>query len=152
DLEILHPPFTQITVKADWLPITAISVLALALRWWSPAMQSNLWYDEMVSYSIARLPFTEMIQSMLFGGDANPPLYTFLLHFWFKLGNSDIHIRILSLLFGIGAIPMIYLLARGLWGRVAGQFSSLLLASSLTAITYSVQARAYALLLFLALL
>ena len=97
-------------------------------------------------------PFGGMLDSLWQGGDANPPLYTFLLHFWLKLGHSDIHVKTLSLLFGISAIPMMYVLVSRVGGQLAGHFSSLLLAASPAAIKYSTQARSYALFFFLSLL
>lgn len=138
--------------RTEWLILIAIVGLGVALRWWSPAMRSDFWYDEMYSYMIARQPFADMMHSLLLGGDANPPLYTFVLHFWLKLGDSDTQAKLLSLLFGTAAIPAIYLLAKRIGDRWTGLLAALLLATSQAAISYSVEARAYAIFLCLSLL
>lgn len=138
--------------RIEWISLSAIVGLGIALRWWSPAMRSDFWYDEMYSYMTARQPFADMMHSLLLGGDANPPLYTFVLHFWLKLGDSDTQAKVLSLIFGTAAIPAIYLLAKRIGDRWVGLLAALLLATSQAAINYSVEARAYAIFLCLSLL
>lgn len=127
-------------------------LLGFALRWWSAAMRSDLWYDEVYSYRTASLPFGQMLHSLLLGGDTNPPLYTLLLHFWLKLGNSDTHIKMLSLLFALASIGLMYALGRMIGDVKVAFTASLLLTVSGSAIRYSVEARPYALFLFLSLL
>jgi len=134
------------------LLLTAIVFVGLALRYWSPAMRSDLWYDETFSLTIAGQPFSKMLHSFLLGADANPPLYTLLLHFWLKLGESDVHIKLLSLMFGVAVIPTMYIVAREAGGRRVGLVASLLLATAPAAVNYSVEARSYSLFFFLSLL
>ena len=138
--------------RIEWFILTAIIGLGILLRWSSPAMRSDFWYDEMYSYMIARQPFAEMVHSLLLGGDASPPLYTFVLHFWLKLGDSDTQAKLLSLIFGTAAIPAMYLLAKRISGLRVGLLAALLLATSQAAINYSAEARAYAIFLCLSLL
>ncbi|MFP5261573.1 MAG: glycosyltransferase family 39 protein [Blastocatellia bacterium] len=115
-------------------------------------MRSDLWYDEAYSLTVARQSFGRMMHLLLVGGDTNPPLYTLSLHFWLKFGGSDIHVKLFSLLFGVASIPTFYFLARLVAGRSAGLLSCLLLATSESAIIYSVEARPYALFLLLSIL
>jgi hypothetical protein len=133
-----------------------ILLFGVALRICSPAFRADLWYDETYSLTIARLPYSKMWQSLLMGADANPPLYTLLLRLWLKLGDSDAHIKSLSLIFGIAAIPLMYALARRIGGpRLGtrlGMSAALMMAASPAAIIYSGQARSYALFFFLSLL
>jgi uncharacterized membrane protein len=93
-----------------------------------------------------------MAHLLLVGGDTNPPLYTVLLYFWLNLGGSDIHVKLFSLLFGVASIPALYFLAKLVAGRGAGLLSCSLLATSESAIIYSVEARPYALFLLLSIL
>jgi hypothetical protein len=115
-------------------------------------MRSDLWYDEVYSYHTASLPFDQMLHSLLIGGDTNPPLYTVLLHFWLKLGNSETHIKSLSLLFGLASIGVMFRLGKLVGGTQVAFIASFLLAVSGSTIRYSLEARPYAPFLFLTLL
>jgi 4-amino-4-deoxy-L-arabinose transferase-like glycosyltransferase len=136
----------------DHLSVPALLVLGAALRWWSPAMKSDLWYDETYSYNVAARPFRTMMAILYRGADTNPPLYTLLLHFWIKFGHSDVHVKLFSLLFGTASIAIFYILSKRIAGRRAALVSCLLFAASQPVITYAVEARPYALFLFLSLL
>lgn len=114
-------------------------------------MHSDLWYDEVYSYRTASMPFGQMLHSLLLGGDTNPPLYTGLLHFWLKLGDSDTHIKSLSLLFGLASIGIMFRLGKMIGGTRLAFLASFLLAVSGPAIRYSLEARPYSLFLFLTL-
>ena len=118
----------------------------------SPKMTADLWYDEVFSLIIARSPFGEMLHRLYVGGDTIPPLYPLLLHLWMKVGASDAHVKRLSLVFGVASIFAMYLLARRAGGKVAGVVSCLLLAASPLAGYYSIEARPYAVFLFLSLI
>lgn len=135
-----------------WLPVVAIMALGVVLRLWSPKFGEDLWYDETFSLMTAKLPIGEMISRLLLGGESSPPLYTFLLHFWIKLGSSDAHIKLLSVLLGTASVWAIYLLTSRVANHLAALVSCLLLTVSESAIHFSIEARAYALFLFLSLL
>jgi len=69
----------------------------------------SIWYDEMFSIVVAQnsLPGTVTAAATL---DVHPPLYYVLLHYWIlAFGESDVAVRLLSAIFGIFAIPMVYL-------------------------------------------
>src|SRR5215510_922673 len=122
------------------------------LRWWSPAMHSDLWYDEVFSYNTASLPFFQMFHKLLLGGDTNPPLYTMVLHFWLKFGHSPTHIKLLSLLFGLAAIGLAFYLGKMIGGIKLASIAAFLFAVSGSVIRYSVEARPYSLFMFFSLL
>src|SRR5215471_5358608 len=132
--------------------LPSLIILGAATRWWSPAMKSDLWYNEAYSYSVAARPFHGMMAILYRGADTNPPLYTFVLHFWIKLGHSDAHIKLFSLMLGTASIAIFYLLARLIADRRAALVSCALFTTSQSVITYSVEARPYALFLLLSLL
>lgn len=129
-----------------------IGALGIALRFQSPKFKSDLWYDEVFSLINARLPFGRMMHSLVVGGDTNPPLYTILLHFWLKLGSSDAHVKIFSIVFGMASVGAAYLLGKRLWNRVSGFMAAGLLAASPAGIQYSIEARPYSMVLFFSLL
>jgi uncharacterized membrane protein len=82
----------------------------------------------------------------------HPPLHYFALRVWLKwFGYGVVPARLLSVIFGTLAIPMIYLLARELFERQTAAVASLLLAVSQLGIMFSQEARPYAMLLFFAL-
>jgi hypothetical protein len=138
--------------RTRWLPVAAITALGIVLRLWSPKFGEDLWYDETFSLMNARLPFGEMTHRLMLLGETSPPLYTVLLHFWIKLGTSDAHVKLFSVLFGVASIWAIYLLARRVGNSLAALVSCLLLSVSESAIYYSIEARPYALFLLLSLL
>ena len=115
-------------------------------------MLSDLWYDEVYSYRTASLPFQQMLHSLLLGGDTNPPLYTVLLHFWLLLGSSDVHVKLFSLLFGQTSIGLVFYLGKMIGDVKLASVGAFLFAVSNSVIRYSVEARPYALFLFLSLL
>ncbi|MFY9573665.1 MAG: glycosyltransferase family 39 protein [Blastocatellia bacterium] len=141
-----------IRAKSELFAVAVIVAAGTALRLWSPKMSADLWYDEVFSLIVAKQPFGVMMHSIFLGGDTNPPLYTLLLHLWIKLGDSDAHVKYLSLLFGVASICAAYLVARQVGGKYAGLVACLLLAVSPMAIYYSIEARPYAIFLFLSLL
>jgi len=151
-LQAEQPSAVPVEDKAEWLWLVAIIALGMALRWLSPAMKSDFWYDEVYSYIVAGRPLRSMMYTLYLGGDTNPPLYTVLLHFWIKLGDSDTHVKLFSLLFAVSSMVVLYLLARRIGGRRVATLSCLLFAASQSTITYGVEARPYSLFLFLSLL
>jgi hypothetical protein len=133
----------------EWLGVMLLP--ALALRLVSTKMGDDLWYDEAFSYAVANRPFFEMVRVLYTGGDTNPPLYTLLLHFWLKLGDSDWWIKGLSLSCGMLAVVMLYALGRRIAGPMVGLMAALLFVVSGWGVHYSIEARPYALFFVLSL-
>lgn len=132
------------------LALLAIILLGLVLRVYHLAAQS-LWWDEVFSALVSTQALPRIVS--VTSTDIHPPLYYFLLHYWEDLfGTSDFAVRSLSVLFGVGAIPMIYVLGRRLFDEEVGIVSALILAVSSFNIAYSQEARMYSLLVLLALL
>lgn len=111
----------------------------------------SIWLDEAYSIQFARLPVPQLLDETA-SSDVHPPLYYLLLHYWIKLcGDTEAAARMLSALFGILAILVIYRLAALLFDRATGLLSALLLALSLFHIEFAQEARMYALLALLSL-
>jgi len=110
----------------------------------------SLWLDEAYSISMSQESLPEIVRET--SSDVHPPLYYFALHYWTKVfGGSEFAMRLLSVVFGVAAIPLIYKVASLLFDRMTGLFSAVLLAWSHFNIEYSQEARMYSLLALLAL-
>jgi mannosyltransferase len=82
--------------------------------------------------------------------DTHPPLSYLLLHFWMQaFGSSEVAVRSLAALFGVGTVVALYFLGRVLWGPLAGLTAALFLALSQFNVQYSHNARMYTLMTFL---
>ena len=129
-------------------------------------LNQSFWLDEAVQIWASR---DFGIKDLLFEymkGDFNPPLFHFLLHFWIKIfGDSEVSVRMPSVILGVGSIWLVYTIARqflNLGGARAelghrprfplGSLAALLLATSPLHIYYSQEARMYSLSCFSVLL
>lgn len=109
----------------------------------------GLWLDEGYAVKFASYDFL----SILSNPENNPPLYFLTLHFWTGLfGNSELSIRMPSVIFGVLSIFMIYKLGSLMFNKSTGILSSLLLTLSAFHIAFSREARTYSLSVFLTLL
>jgi mannosyltransferase len=131
-----------------WLGV--VVVMATALRLFRLGTKS-LWLDEATSVVLARVD-RHVFVTALIHRQANMALYYVLLRGWIHLGSSEFVIRCLSVLAGVAAIPAIYLLGARLFGPRAGRLAALLLSVHAFHIRYSQEARAYSLLVLLAIL
>src|SRR6266852_3049327 len=126
------------------LALVTVMCVGAALRIVELGSES-LWLDEAYSIFTSRLPLSAIVQEI--SEDVHPPLYYFLLHYWMKaFGESEFSARLLSAMFGVAAIPLLYRLASMLFDRTAGLFSAILLAWSHFNIEFSQEARMYSLL------
>jgi 4-amino-4-deoxy-L-arabinose transferase-like glycosyltransferase len=131
--------------------LSLIVLLGLVLRLYHLGVES-IWQDEGFSIHYAGLSLAD-IAGQLPQIDLNPPLHIILLHYWMMLfGQSEVVVRLLSALFGAGAIIAIYLVATRLFKRAVGLLSASFLALSPFMVYYSQEARGYSLLVLLTLL
>ncbi|HYN88385.1 MAG TPA: glycosyltransferase family 39 protein [Ardenticatenaceae bacterium] len=110
-----------------------------------------LWWDEGYSAYLATESPAHAIA--LTSVDIHPPLYYLLLQAWFAMaGVGVIQARLLSVLLGVAAVPLVWAIARSLLGRAAALAATLLFAVAPLQVYYAQEVRMYALLTFLALL
>jgi len=133
--------------KYTWL----VGILALEtfLRFFRLGHQS-LWLDEAFSAIIAQRSWGQIIADT--AQDTMPPLYYFVLHAFMALGDSEIVVRLPSVLWGVLTIPLLYALGRRLFDEKVGLASASLLAVNPFHIFYSQEARMYSQLGFFTLL
>jgi mannosyltransferase len=130
--------------------LLAIILISVFLRLYHLGTQS-IWYDEAFSVQVSKLAVSQTVQAA--AADVHPPLYYVLLHYWITVfGISELSVRLLSALFGVLAIPMIYVLGRQLFSEEAGLVAALILALSSFNIWYSQETRMYTLMVLLTLL
>jgi uncharacterized membrane protein len=143
-----HPDKAEISrlVLAALLIIIAVGA---ALRVYK-LNGDSLWLDEASSVKFAKEPPAGIIETT--SKDVHPPLYYFALHYWMKLfGDTETAARLLSALFGIFCLPVVYKIAAHLFDRSTGLIATLLLALSRFHLEFSQEARMYSLLVLLSL-
>lgn len=133
------------------LLVAGITAAGLLLR--LSSFRSSLFGDELSSYYIVTGHSLGRVIHILngHGVDTNPPLYFAVAWLVERLGASAEALRLASLLSGIAAIPMTYLLGRRTIGPRAGVVAAAVMAFSPYLIFYTTEARAYALLMGLTL-
>lgn len=113
---------------------------------------NSLWFDEAISVWFANESLGNILIKQT-SGDVHPPFYYILLSLWINvLGNGEFDIRLLSAIFGILSIPLLYLIVKNLFGNLPALISALILAISPFHIYYSQEARMYSILTFCVLL
>jgi 4-amino-4-deoxy-L-arabinose transferase-like glycosyltransferase len=125
-------------------------VAAAGLRFHALTVKS-LWFDEGVSVGIARLDWYNFVR-ILWRREANMSLYYLLLRGWLHFGHKEAFVRSLSVVFGVAAIPALYLLGRRLFGSRAALAATALLCVNSYHVHYSQEARSYSLTMFLCIL
>ena len=108
----------------------------------------GMWLDETFSLWLADQAVPDMLQWIV-RIDQHPPLYYLLLHYWIVLsGDMPYYARLLSTLFGVGTIPIVYLIGKRMSGAVMGLTAAMFLALSPFNIYFAQQTRMYTLLTF----
>jgi len=113
---------------------------------------NSLWFDEAISVWFANESLGNIIIKQT-SADVHPPFYYIVLSLWINVfGNGEFDVRLLSAIFGILSIPLLYLIVKNLFGNQPALISALILAMSPFHIYYSQEARMYSILTFCVLL
>lgn len=128
-----------------------IILVGAALRLYHLDSQS-LWQDEGLQYFIASAENIESVFERIQWRTWHPPLSFLINHLFLLVGSSDFFLRLPSALFGIGSLPLCYVLVKRLASGYIALFVVLVFALSPFHIWYSQEGRMYAQLLFLSLL
>jgi 4-amino-4-deoxy-L-arabinose transferase-like glycosyltransferase len=132
------------------LVLLAVLLLGFGLRLYRLGDQ-NIWWDEGHAVWAARQSLAKATD--ITAHDVHPPLYLWMLHCWLALtGESEFAVRYLSLIGGLLAISLTYVVARRLIGRRAAMLATLLIAAARFHIWWSQEARMYIWATFFALL
>ena len=138
----------ELVRRPGLLILLAIICMAAILRIFQLSAES-LWLDEATTYFVSKKSILEIFESTT--DDVHPPLYYLVTHFFLFAGNSELILRLPSMLMGVFSVPLIYALAKRLFGEKEGLISAFLLSISIMHIFYSQEARMYSMLLFLSL-
>ena len=143
----------DIRAVKHYLSLGLIILFGTFLRFFLLTNQS-LWYDEGISLVLSdRATLQENFVSLWDrpGGDKYQPLYYLLLSVWRSLfGHSEFALRLFSVIPGIAAILLVYLLVQRIYGKYHALWSTLLISTSAFCIYYSQEVRPYSLQLCLA--
>ncbi len=123
--------------------VVLIVLAGFGLRVFRLGTQS-LWGDETISVFRAYGSLAEITEKTRHEGTL-PPLYYYLLHFWIPFaGSGETSVRFLSLIFGVLAVPLLYVLVSATLGRRVGTIAALIGALSPFWIYYAQETRTYA--------
>jgi mannosyltransferase len=121
-----------------WLRLTALN-------------RQSLWFDEADVVIRAQQPLSRVMETFVAPGE-NGPIYNIMLALWIRFaGISEIAVRLPSAVFGVIALPLVYLLARRIAGSTVALIATGLLAISPYHIWYSQEAKMYTMVVALAL-
>jgi uncharacterized membrane protein len=104
----------------------------------------SLWLDEGMEYWVATSSIENIAEAVRVGIQ-DPPLYSLLLHFWMELGQSEFHMRFLSVLFSLGSVAGIMLLGFRMSGFPSGLAAGMIMAILPSQIRYAQEVGQYAL-------
>jgi mannosyltransferase len=92
-------------------PVLFILVIAFLLR--IASLNQSLWLDEAIgAIAVKDYSYTGIVTDFI-KGDTHPPLYYLVLKFWTSIfGYSEVAMRMLSVIFGVATVWVIYLIAR----------------------------------------
>lgn len=138
----------DVTPKQSAVILAALVILGVVLR--SVAIgRESLWSDEALTLVLAQWPVWDMITKPT---DPTPFVY-YALHKWFVPENAGVvGVRSISLLAGILALPVMYVIGRRMFSRRGALLATALLTVSAPLIEYSQEARAYSVLVLLGLI
>lgn len=111
------------------------------------ALNQSLWHDEAIGALVARNNTYIGIFTNYIRLDNHPPLYYLTLKAWAELfGFSEVSLRMLSILFGIGTLFFLYLIAKKIFkdSKINTSVPVILLALSPLHIYFSQEVRMYA--------
>ncbi len=137
-------------ITAHYVALAVILLVGAFLRLTALNRQS-LWFDEADVVIRAQQPLREVMRTFIAPGE-NGPIYNLMLALWIQVaGISEIAVRLPSAVFGVLALPLIYLLARRIAGSTPALIATGLLAMSPYHIWYSQEAKMYTMVVALAL-
>jgi Dolichyl-phosphate-mannose-protein mannosyltransferase len=130
-----------------WL-VAGLTILGFGLR--LATFDQSLFGDELSTYWIVHdQSLGDVLSSVRSNDEITPPLYFVLGWFTLEIGGDPEWVRLPSLIAGTATIPLVYLVAVRTLDRTAGAIAAAVIALSPFMIYYSVEARAYAVMIAL---
>ncbi len=130
--------FFKINYKTSYLLLVVLFV-GIILRVYGLSEQCY-WLDEIRTLNVVQ----GGLDSIISGG--RPPIYLVFAHFWFEsFGVSEVATRLLSIIFGVSSIVLIYIIGKSLFDQKVGVLSAFFMSVSKFQIYYSQELRYYSL-------
>lgn len=121
--------------------IWLILLLSLGLR--LIGINQSMWLDESISANIAKLSIEKIVPQFSVG-DFHPPLFYLVLDLWVKVvGSGVIQMRILSVIFSLITIWLVYKIGSLLKDKKTGLWAAILVGVNPLLIYYSQELRMY---------
>lgn len=141
---------TMSNVKKNRL-LLLILLIGIVLRLIS-LYSHDIWFDESISYFIASSSLTDVVRASM-AADNQPFFYFIILHFFIKIfGDSELVLRLPSLIFGVIAILVNFYFSKKFFNKKVAIYSSAFLSFSPLMIYYSSETRPYSLFMLLTLI
>jgi mannosyltransferase len=123
-------------------PILLLVLVAAIISRFYQIGAESLWLDEVITYHRSR----ERIPRLILQSERHHhnPAYFLLMHAWLKLGDSEAMLRAPSAIFGALTVPVGYLFGRIVGGRWVGIATAVVLLLHPSLLSYSQEARMYA--------
>ena len=140
----------EVTMKKNTVfKLLIILTIAILFRMYQLDKPEGLWNDEYIGWFIAsKESFSDFIKHML--NNCHMPLYYIYLKIWmFLFGNSDLTLRMSSVLPSMLSIPMMYLIGKEIKDKNTGLLASFLTSISSFHIYFAQEMRLYSLIFFL---
>jgi uncharacterized membrane protein len=123
----------------------AIGILIVALSLRLMGLNKGMHLDEGTQLELAqRGGVVDVVVNFI--GNAHPPLYFIVLHFWSQLSNNEVFLRLPSVLMGMATVLVIMLWLKR-YSSLASIIAGALVATAPMLLTYSQEIRDYPLLL-----
>jgi hypothetical protein len=140
----IDPPTIDLSPARRRLAVAAVAAAVLAGVALRTFTRSELWLDEALTVHLAEVPLGEL--GDVLRRDGAPPLYYALLHGWMRIfGQGNEAVRLLSAVFSVATLPLMYRAGRRLGGPTVGVAALVLLATSPFALRYATETRMYSL-------
>jgi mannosyltransferase len=123
---------------------TVLAAVAVLIRLGS----RSLWFDEGVTVGLARAPFGDFIQRIT-DHEVNQSAYYVLFDVWHHLGEGMATMRLLSAVFFVATVPLVFVVGRRLLDARVGALAAVLVAVHPLAVGWGQQLRAYTLVMLL---
>ena len=143
----LTAPAARRTRAVDALVVGVGMLVTLALVLPSYARRP-FWFDELVSLEIAGLGPRSFVE-YVFGVESNMALYHALLGPWTRVSDAEAWVRLPSVAFAVGTLPVLYALGRRLFDRTTAALAVALMCVNVSFLGHARDARSYALVLLL---
>ena len=115
-------------------------------------LKKPLEFDEAVVWKVANLPLKDIVSGNFFEFRFHPPLLYLFIHYWKYISESEIWLRLPSLIASVASIFLLYIFLKNLLNKRIATLGVFLYSTSTFAIQWSTQLRVYQMLFMVSLI